>query len=62
MINQNKPAYIFFYLQPEEKEIIKDISKKLSLSLSAFCRSAILKKATEERIILQQLKTEEKSQ
>ena len=50
---------IFFFCEESEKELAKDISKRLGLSLSAFCRMAIINRLNQEKIILQQIQNKQ---
>lgn len=45
---------IIFYLSNKEKEFVRHIAKRLGLNLSGFIRLAILRRAREEKIILNQ--------
>ena len=51
-MEQNDKGYIYFYLKPEEKRLIKYICNKLHLSMSAFVRSSAMRKAREEYLLL----------
>jgi len=51
-----KSEIINFQLTKEEKELIKNISEKLGLSISGFVRQSILKTARQENFIFEQSK------
>ena len=50
---------IFFYLKKEEKERIKEVCKELHISVSAFCRSNILRIVRQEQLLLKPTKSVE---
>jgi hypothetical protein len=47
-MNSQKRKQIIFQTSPEEKKIISDHAKKLSLPIASFCRTTILKKIRED--------------
>ena len=52
-------SQLIFQLKPTEKEMLKIISRKLGLSMSAFVRLAVFKKLRKEKLLLKSSKVQE---